>query len=124
MLLRSLIRGIVPLTRGSSSRKALSTTNVGPNHELLQVLSQSKLLRYRSQRKYSTFGAGLEQEASSSNKNAYKVRAFARAIEVIGALEEPVRNVDDVKKVRTIHYRPRVQYSQLGSSAERRRRRD
>ncbi|OAX40426.1 Nucleotidyltransferase [Rhizopogon vinicolor AM-OR11-026] len=44
----------------------------------------------------------LEQENSSSNRNAYKVRAFARAIEVIGVLDKPVRNVDEVKKLKGV----------------------
>ncbi|KAG1746034.1 uncharacterized protein EDB91DRAFT_1246158 [Suillus paluster] len=69
MLSRSLFRATTLLSRGSSLRKAFSTSNLGPNHDLLQMLSQN-----------------LEHENSSPNRNAYKVRAFARAIEAIGAL--------------------------------------
>lgn len=44
----------------------------------------------------------LEHEDSSPDRNVYKVRAFARAIEAIGALEEPVRNVAEVKKLKGV----------------------
>ncbi|KAG1822714.1 uncharacterized protein BJ212DRAFT_1477129 [Suillus subaureus] len=44
----------------------------------------------------------LDRENSCPNRNGYKVRAFARAIEVIGALEEPVRDVGQVKKLKGV----------------------
>lgn len=44
----------------------------------------------------------LEHENSCPNRNSYKVRAFARAIEVIGALQEPVRDVAQVKKLKGV----------------------
>lgn len=44
----------------------------------------------------------LKQEDSSPDRNVYKVRAFARAIEAIGALEEPVLNVAEVKKLKGV----------------------
>ncbi|KAG2066693.1 Nucleotidyltransferase [Suillus decipiens] len=64
---------------------AFSTRNLGPNHDLLQMLSRN-----------------LEHEDSRPNRNSHKVRAFARAIEAIGALEEPVRDVAQVKKLKGV----------------------
>ncbi|KAG2034512.1 hypothetical protein BDR03DRAFT_595394 [Suillus americanus] len=85
MLSRSLFRATTILSHGSCSRTAFSTRNLGPNHDLLQMLSQN-----------------LEHENSCPNRNSYKVRAFARAIEVIGALQEPVRDVAQVKKLKGV----------------------
>lgn len=85
MLSRSQFRATTFLSYGSCLRTAFSTRNLGPNHNLLQMLSQS-----------------LKQEDSSPDRNVYKVRAFARAIEAIGALEEPVLNVAEVKKLKGV----------------------
>ncbi|KAG1906751.1 uncharacterized protein F5891DRAFT_1003591 [Suillus fuscotomentosus] len=85
MLSRSLFRATTFFSHGSCSRRAFSTRNLGPNHDLLQMLSQN-----------------LERENTCPNRNGYKVRAFARAIEAIGALEEPVRDVAQVKKLKGV----------------------
>ncbi|KAG1751118.1 hypothetical protein EDB19DRAFT_1675431 [Suillus lakei] len=85
MLSRSLFRGTTLFSHSSCPRKTFSTRNPGPNHDLLQMLSQN-----------------LEHEDSCPNRNGYKVRAFARAIEAIGALKEPVRDVAEVKKLKGV----------------------
>ncbi|KAG2338457.1 Nucleotidyltransferase [Suillus weaverae] len=85
MLSRSLSRATTFFSHGSCSKTAFSTRNLGPNHDLLQMLSQN-----------------LEHENSCPDRNCYKVRAFARAIEAIGALEEPVRDVAEVKKLKGV----------------------
>ncbi|KAG2102255.1 uncharacterized protein F5147DRAFT_707844 [Suillus discolor] len=85
MLSRSLFRATTFFSHGSCSRRTFSTRNLGPNHELLQMLSQN-----------------LERENTCPNRNGYKVRAFARAIEAIGTLEEPVRDVAQVKKLKGV----------------------
>ncbi|KAG2051587.1 Nucleotidyltransferase [Suillus hirtellus] len=85
MLSRSLFRSTTFFSHGSCSRRAFSTSHLGPNHDLLQMLSQN-----------------LERENTSPNRNGYKVRAFARAIEAIGTLEEPVRDVAQVKKLKGV----------------------
>jgi len=127
MLPQSLLRRIALFTHGPIPRKPFST-NVGPNHELLQMLSRSKPDRcIGCKENCSTFGAGLDHEASSPTRNAYKVRAFARAIEVIGALEHPVQSVDEVKKVRIITTDRELSIHNYGlriSSAQRRRHRN
>lgn len=85
MLSRSLFRATNFFSHGSCSTRAFSTRNLGPNHDLLQMLSQN-----------------LERENTCPNRNGYKVRAFARAIEAIGTLEEPVRDVAQVKKLKGV----------------------
>jgi len=62
--------------------------------------------KFKLERESLTRDVDLENEKSCPNRNNYKVRAFTRAIEVIGALEEPVRDVAQVKKVRTIRFQP------------------
>lgn len=106
MLSRSLFRATTSFSHGSCSRRVFSTRNLGPNHDLLQMLSQSEFLEFKLQGKSLTPDVDLERENTCPNRNGYKVRAFARAIEAIGTLEEPVRDVAQVKKVRTIRSDP------------------
>ncbi|KAF7327826.1 Carboxylic ester hydrolase [Mycena kentingensis (nom. inval.)] len=60
-------------------------TTQGPNHAILDMLKSNQ-----------------DEEAQRPTKNPYKIRAFKRAIEVVSALDHPLRSAEDAKALQSI----------------------